>query len=215
VKTQKRKNIVTLSLWPTSNLHTLSCTRRDRTHGQRCQMLDRKYGKCLSNLWHIFGKKIMKMAKFMSILVFHYKMTTFWRYWYHSFCNSYFFHTFEYFKAWQLRKSMFYGNQYACSVGEIYPLFNSDQWFSKWTESPTAQVIVIFLAQSNCDVIDKYEGVIVIELTSCNWSNSVVGRLNMLRNAQAVRCTKFATHQVSLESMALLFSIYRLSATLL
>jgi len=27
-------------------------------------MLDRNYGKCLSNLWQIFGKKILKMAIF-------------------------------------------------------------------------------------------------------------------------------------------------------
>jgi len=37
-------------------------------------MLDRKYGKCLSNLWQIFGKHFLEMAKFLAILIFHYKM---------------------------------------------------------------------------------------------------------------------------------------------
>jgi len=43
-------------------------------------MLDKKYGKCLSDLWQIFGKKISKMAIFLAILIFHYKMAIFWQY---------------------------------------------------------------------------------------------------------------------------------------
>jgi len=40
----------------------------------------------------------MKMAKFLAILIFHYKIPAFWQYWSHSFCNSYFFHTSKFFK---------------------------------------------------------------------------------------------------------------------
>jgi len=36
-------------------------------------MLDRKYGKCLSNLGQIFGKKILKMAIFLAILIFQWQ----------------------------------------------------------------------------------------------------------------------------------------------
>jgi len=46
------------------------------TTQQGCQMLDRKYGKCLSNLW----QKFWKMAIYLAILIFHYKMTIFWQY---------------------------------------------------------------------------------------------------------------------------------------
>jgi len=43
-------------------------------------MLDRKNGKWLSNLWQILGKKLLKMAIFLAILIFHYKMAIFWQY---------------------------------------------------------------------------------------------------------------------------------------
>jgi len=69
-------------------------------------MLDRKYGKCLSNLWQMFGKKIMKMAKLLAILIFHYKMATFWQYWYYSFCNSYFLHTIKFLSLTIKKKSV-------------------------------------------------------------------------------------------------------------
>jgi len=40
-------------------------------------MLDRKYGKYLSNLWQIFGKKFLKTAIFLAILIFQDKMAIF------------------------------------------------------------------------------------------------------------------------------------------
>jgi len=43
-------------------------------------MLDRKYGKYLYNLRQIFGKKFLKMAMFLAILIFHYKIEIFWQY---------------------------------------------------------------------------------------------------------------------------------------
>jgi len=50
------------------------------TVGQGSQMLDRIYGKCLSNLWQIFGKKILKMANFLAVRIFHYEKAIFWQY---------------------------------------------------------------------------------------------------------------------------------------
>jgi len=34
-----------------------------------------------------------------------------------------------------IEKGLFHGNKNACSVGELYPLFSLDQWFSNWAES--------------------------------------------------------------------------------
>jgi len=60
-------------------------------------MLVKKYGKCLSNLWQIFGKKLLKMAIFLATLLFHYKIAIFSNIDFIVFCNSYFFHTFNTF----------------------------------------------------------------------------------------------------------------------
>jgi len=36
----------------------------------------------------------------------------------------------------------------------------------------------MFSAQNNCNVIDKFQGVIVIQLKWCNWSNSAIRNKN-------------------------------------